>query len=142
MKTPLIMAGYLDQTISSHLEEEDYQCRNIKILAYSCMGVKLKTGYYMRLSTEDVNIIKTTLQECISSGNIYLFGSRVADAKKGGDIDIYVETEKDVSLHEKLNILTFFETRGIQRRIDLIIDTPGQPHKKIGQEAKQTGVLL
>lgn len=47
----------------------------------------------MRLSTKAVNTIKTTLEEIISKVKVYLFGSRVDDRKKGGDIDIYVEAE-------------------------------------------------
>jgi len=96
----------------------------------------------MRLSTKDVNIIKTTLQENIGNVKVYLFGSRVDDRKKGGDIDIYVEAEKEVSLYEKMKILSLLETRGIQRKIDLIIKTPEHQHGMIGQEAVQTGVLL
>ena len=51
----------------------------------------------MRLSQQDVQIIKKSLFKYISDAKTTLFGSRVYDDKKGGDIDIFVETSKIIT---------------------------------------------
>ena len=52
--------------------------------------------------------IKNTINSILKS-EIYIFGSRLDDNKKGGDIDIFVQTEQIVSLKEQIKILTGFE---------------------------------
>jgi uncharacterized protein len=47
----------------------------------------------MRLKLKDVEFIKQTARDYFGKeAKIYLFGSRVSDHKKGGDIDLYIET--------------------------------------------------
>jgi len=45
----------------------------------------------MRLSMLEVKAIKQTYDEVFKYGDIYLFGSRVDDTQKGGDIDLYID---------------------------------------------------
>ncbi len=48
----------------------------------------------MRLTEKQINAIKRAFKNIFSeSDHIWLFGSRVDDAKKGGDIDLYIETD-------------------------------------------------
>ena len=96
----------------------------------------------MRLSREDANIIKVSIIKYISDAQIYLFGSRVYDNKKGGDIDIFVKTEKIISLREKLKILVDIEFSGISRKVDLIVQMPNSNDKGIFQTAQDEGILL
>ena len=49
----------------------------------------------MRLNKEYIKAIKEVIQSRFSDAKIYLFGSRVDDTKKGGDIDLYIETTSD-----------------------------------------------
>jgi len=44
----------------------------------------------MRLTEFEINSIKKAFLESFQDGKIYLFGSRVDDTKKGGDIDLYL----------------------------------------------------
>ena len=44
----------------------------------------------MRLKDIEIEAIKTAFAEVFGEGQIYLFGSRVDDNKKGGDIDLYL----------------------------------------------------
>jgi len=76
----------------------------------------------MRLSKEECDFIKFLAKKYFNSENVYLFGSRIDDNKKGGDIDIYIQTyEKDI-LRKKLDFLTEFQLKfGIQK-IDLVVD--------------------
>jgi predicted nucleotidyltransferase len=44
----------------------------------------------MRLSKDEVKILKNTLHTLNSDAKLYLFGSRLYDNKKGGDIDLLI----------------------------------------------------
>ncbi|HFU77888.1 MAG TPA: nucleotidyltransferase domain-containing protein, partial [Epsilonproteobacteria bacterium] len=52
----------------------------------------------MRLLQSEADAIKSTFLALFHSGKIYLFGSRVDDSKKGGDIDLFLELDDDLSL--------------------------------------------
>jgi len=55
----------------------------------------------MRLSEEEVNIIKNVTTNFDKEVKIILFGSRADDNSKGGDIDLLVLSKK-ASLREKI----------------------------------------
>jgi predicted nucleotidyltransferase len=48
----------------------------------------------MRLQTEEKQAITETIAKFDNDADVYLFGSRVDDTKKGGDIDILVISDK------------------------------------------------
>ena len=96
----------------------------------------------MRLHRAEVDIIKSTLQESIEDAKIFLFGSRTDDTKKGGDIDLFVQTKKNITLKEELKILSRLELRGIERKVDLIIQTPVTLHQKFFDTIAKEGILL
>ena len=48
----------------------------------------------MRLLNAEREVIRNAVAEFDSEAEVYLFGSRVDDTKKGGDIDILVISEK------------------------------------------------
>ena len=52
----------------------------------------------MRLSKRVIEILQTNIQKSFGDVNIYLFGSRTDDNKKGGDIDLAIDT--DISREE------------------------------------------
>lgn len=47
----------------------------------------------MRLETRIINTIKSAVKNSFGNVDIYLFGSRVDDTKKGGDIDIAIDSD-------------------------------------------------
>jgi predicted nucleotidyltransferase len=96
----------------------------------------------MRLSNHEIDIIKRNILKYIKDAKIMLFGSRVDDAKKGGDIDIFVETKQEVTLKEQLKILANIEMEGLSRRVDLLVKTPNSKEQNIFKTAMQEGVLL
>lgn len=53
----------------------------------------------MRLTKQQTCIINQTVNRLIGmNATIYLFGSRLNDQAKGGDIDLFIESEKPLSL--------------------------------------------
>jgi predicted nucleotidyltransferase len=97
----------------------------------------------MRIEKKDIIFIKKTIQ--IYFGNnakVYLFGSRVDDNKKGGDIDLYIETDiKENILERKLKMLVELEKFLGEQKIDVVINNfrAGKPIYLI---AKQEGIRL
>ena len=83
---------------------------------------------------EEKDIIKNIIRQKIGNVKIYLFGSRMDDNKKGGDIDIYID--KKLSSKEKIELLTEFTLNGVKRKIDLI--SKGSKLEKIAKK----GILL
>lgn len=99
----------------------------------------------MRLTSQAQTAIVQTFQQSFSTeDHLWLFGSRVDDTKRGGDIDLYIETqENDTSkiLNQKIQFLVNLEKKIGEQKIDVVIKTP-QKTLPIHTEARKTGVLL
>ncbi len=68
---------------------------------------------------------------------IWLFGSRVDDGKRGGDVDLFVQVESS-DLMRKIDC-----KRALTALLDLSVDlVVGNGEKPIHRIAKQTGVRL
>jgi predicted nucleotidyltransferase len=63
----------------------------------------------MRLTNSERELIKKAFLEVFQDGKIYLFGSRIDDTKRGGDIDLYlcpaVQYDNERELKRKFQIL-------------------------------------
>jgi len=56
----------------------------------------------MRLTTFEITAINQNAKNIFGdAAKVYLFGSRIDDSKKGGDIDLYVISENQDNLYEK-----------------------------------------
>ena len=96
----------------------------------------------MRLNKEYIKAIKEVIQNHFSNAKIYLFGSRVDDTKKGGDIDLYVEVDKKPHFLDKPQILADIKKKIKEQKIDLVFNYPNKKEELIDKKAKQNGVLL
>lgn len=96
----------------------------------------------MRVSDNEISIIKNSIRKYSDDASIFLFGSRTDDKKKGGDIDIFIDTNTPISLKEKIKILTDIEISGLLRKVDLIIKNPNSSDQPIYTTAKKEGILL
>ena len=75
----------------------------------------------MRLSKDEVRILKNTLYTLNSDAKLYLFGSRIYDDKKGGDIDLLIVSKTFTKkLLRKLRV-EFFKYFG-EQKLDIIVD--------------------
>jgi predicted nucleotidyltransferase len=75
----------------------------------------------MRLSNAEINTIKTTVLELDLQAHVFLFGSRVDDSKRGGDIDLLIESKK-ISKQDLRTIRRQFYAKFGEQKMDLIID--------------------
>lgn len=75
---------------------------------------------------------------------VWLFGSRVDDNKRGGDIDLYVEVDTPISdrVLKTCRMDAEIQTTLGEQKIDIVVFSPGQQRLRIHEIAKQTGVLL
>ena len=79
----------------------------------------------IRLTDHQVSVIKEAFKTCFQEGDhLWLFGSRADLSKKGGDIDLYVETtQKDITKIVKMRsdfIATLWRIIG-EQKIDVVI---------------------
>lgn len=74
----------------------------------------------MRLEIQDRSVISDAIHRADPDAIIYLFGSRVDDAAKGGDIDLLVLSKK-IHLMEKIDILAQLHQSLGERKIDIVV---------------------
>jgi predicted nucleotidyltransferase len=95
----------------------------------------------MRLTEFEINAIKQTVQEVFgSNAQVFLFGSRVDDNKKGEDIDLYINPQTGKDLKHKIKFLVSLEQKIGEQKIDVILAV--DKNRPIEQQAISTGVLL
>lgn len=99
----------------------------------------------MRLSDFQRHVIR----ECVhryfgSEAKALLFGSRVYDAQRGGDIDILVEVadvdpDSQDALIRKVKTVCAIQAKIGERKIDLIVAGKNS-HNPVAQVARQEGI--
>ena len=63
-----------------------------------------------RLTPEEIEAIIETAKEVFENDvKVWLFGSRIDLAKRGGDIDLYIETPFKGDIQQKLRVLDCFK---------------------------------
>ncbi|WP_418641217.1 nucleotidyltransferase domain-containing protein [Sulfurimonas sp. ST-27] len=95
----------------------------------------------MRLTDDEVNLIKKAFFETFKDGKIYLFGSRVDDTKRGGDIDLYIiPRNQDELRKKKIDFLVKLDEYIGEQKIDVVIAK--DLNRLIEKEALRTGIEL
>lgn len=94
----------------------------------------------MRLSSvQTENIAQSVHRYLGDTARVWLFGSRLDDEKRGGDVDLYVEAGSHPLMNEircKLQLEEYLEIP-----VDLIV-RPHNENTPIAQIARKTGVAL
>ncbi len=101
----------------------------------------------MRLTPREIEVLKEVGSEVFGpQARLFLFGSRLDDARRGGDIDLYVTGfARSVAeqLDAKLHFLVKAKERLGEQRIDVVFAAvPGESLTPIQQMAEKTGILL
>lgn len=111
----------------------------------------------MRLTAFQIDAIERATTEVFGEGSdVWLFGSRIDDGKRGGDLDLLIrpperaleQTPEGMSvrdgktvLMEKIRLLGALERRLGNRRIDIVIEMPGDT-RPIVRIAREQGIRL
>jgi len=83
----------------------------------------------MRLANDEITTIKTNINKYFQEPIIYLFGSRIDDTKKGGDIDLFVISQNN-SYEAKLKASSKLEYL-LNKPVDIVL------HKDFSKEIEQ-----
>jgi len=99
----------------------------------------------MRLTPAQIDTIKSTTQAVLGEGaQVTLFGSRVDDQAKGGDVDLMIEVHQ--TLQEPALIAARIASqisRAMQgRKVDVLLKAPNLLEQAIHRIAQQQGVAL
>ena len=96
----------------------------------------------MRLQNYEIDSIKSVTRHVFGSGaKVILFGSRVDDTLKGGDIDLYIQPSEPVSpSKKKIDFLVELKLALGDQKIDVIISR--DQSRLIEQEAIKSGIKL
>lgn len=99
----------------------------------------------MRLSEQQQQAIREEVARVFGPKTLVrLFGSRVDDQARGGDIDLHIETsgapgelvERELQLHARLL------RRLGERKIDIVVCSDQATARPVDKQAIQTGVVL
>lgn len=102
----------------------------------------------MRLQANEVDAIRQAAHDAFLPGTVvFLFGSRLSDEARGGDIDLLVETPEALSPEDLVRRRTRFVSRIYraldEQRIDVVIATRGQQDSRaVVTVAKRDGLQV
>ncbi len=96
----------------------------------------------MRLDSKTQSEIRDSARRFFGA-DVYLFGSRTDDAKRGGDIDLYIETPMSANeaIRSRIAMLGHLYRKIGERKIDLVVNRCGSD-QPIYQAARQHGQKL
>ena len=95
----------------------------------------------MRLNTKELQALRAILGELDPAGRLYLYGSRVDDSRRGGDINLYLQASRPIDLKTRLRTQYRLQ-QACDTRVDLLVKNPAQPELPIHQIAVEQGLLL
>ena len=99
----------------------------------------------MRLTQQQIAAIKQTAQTILGDdARVILFGSRVDDTKKGGDIDLLFETDRKLPNRTATvgDIYVSLIRQLGDRKIDILLKDGATPPAPVLEIARQTGIQL
>ena len=99
----------------------------------------------MRLSPEQCTAIRTSVSQLAGeTARVWLFGSRVNDDARGGDVDLLVEVDGFVEEPAQLSArLAARVSRSMYgRKVDVLIKAPNLLHLPVHTAALAQGVRL
>jgi uncharacterized protein len=74
----------------------------------------------MRVKKAQIEFFKNAIESTLPYASVFIFGSRVFDDCKGGDIDILVLGERQLTAKEKREIRIAFYKKFGEQKIDIV----------------------
>ncbi len=100
----------------------------------------------MRIDEKELKTIKESFESFFGNGDhLWLFGSRVDDTKKGGDIDLYIQTHLpgEEAYHQRQEFVIDLWNKIGEQKIDVVTHlVDANFHVPIYDVAQQEGVQL
>lgn len=97
----------------------------------------------MRLKADEIRIIKHLVAEHLgAAAEVRLFGSRVDDGRRGGDIDLIVTVDARPDSGREARLHWALEQALDDQRVDLLLHVRGEPPLPIQRIAYRTGAVL
>ncbi|HAT49549.1 MAG: nucleotidyltransferase domain-containing protein [Nitrospirae bacterium] len=102
----------------------------------------------MRLTTQDLQAIEEAARDFFAPGSVVrLFGSRLDDQRRGGDIDLLIESPVAMASRDQVARRNGFLARLYRRlgeqKIDVLIVAAGEPDERsIVQTARRVGQVI
>ncbi len=98
----------------------------------------------MRLSADEISAIKAVTVDVFGPDAVVrLFGSRVDDRRRGGDIDLHIEVRGGRPDYQQEGRFCWHLMRKIgERAIDIVFHDPDAKLRPIDQKARRQGIIL
>lgn len=99
----------------------------------------------MRITPEQVEIIRQTTREIFGdNARVRLFGSRLDNHRRGGDIDLLVESDQAIAdvARKRLQLVARLQIRLGDQPIDVLTCDAQTRTGPVHREAQRTGVQL
>jgi predicted nucleotidyltransferase len=98
----------------------------------------------MRLEPGEIEAIRQAARAVFGARTtVRVFGSRVQDHLRGGDLDLYLEVEPgQATLTNEMTFRGLIERPLDELKVDVVLHERGRPLGPIDQIARRDGVLL
>ena len=99
----------------------------------------------MRLSPEEIAaILQCAARHFGPDAKVRLFGSRIDDCRRGGDIDLLIETSAELPspLEAELRFLVDLKNQLGDQKIDVLLRRPGERRSFVDDVARERGIVL
>lgn len=99
----------------------------------------------MRLTTQQVKTIKTLVAEIFGADvRVHLFGSRLDDTKRGGDIDLLIQSNTviDQKLHKASLLAARLQLKLGEQKFDIVVKDAQTADNRFYHEVSRTALLL
>ncbi|AUN93908.1 nucleotidyltransferase domain-containing protein [Pseudazoarcus pumilus] len=99
----------------------------------------------MRITEDESRIIRDTVRLRFGrNARVWLFGSRTDDTRRGGDIDLLVETPEPLenAFRESIGLETDLQIALGDQKIDILLAQPDLPRTPMQRIARDTGIEL
>lgn len=98
----------------------------------------------MRLTDEQIQLIRQLTSQLAGCSCVRVFGSRLDDSARGGDLDLMIELSEPVDNPALLAAQMSARVSRVMhgRRVDVLLSAPNLMHLPIHDVAFREGVLL